>query len=54
MEFDFEVQHRLKQKHMAADILSRLLTSQKGESNNDDDISGYDVGDVHAVTDFKL
>lgn len=54
MEFDFEVQHRSGQKHIAVDVLYRLLTSQIDKSTIDGDIPAHDVDDVHAVIDFNV
>lgn len=51
MEYGFEIQHRLGQKHLEADAISSLSTDQPDKSNLDDDIPTYKADEVHAVED---
>lgn len=53
MEFDFEIQHRPGQKHIAVDKLSSLLLDQPDESNLDRNIPTYKTSKVHAISDNK-
>lgn len=53
MKFDFEIQQHPAQNYVAANALSRTLTSQANNSQFDGNIPAYAAADIHAITDHN-
>lgn len=50
-KFDCDMQRRCGCKHIAADRLSRIHTTQLGNSYMHDDVPKYEADEVHAIDD---